>query len=96
MELKEIKMKELITVQNLKCGGCAKTITAKLSELESITNVEVDVENSAISFNYVNSSDLVVVNKKLIALGYPSIDDDNSVLSKAKSFVSCATGKLKD
>ena len=89
-------MKESITVQNLKCGGCAKTITGKLSEIENITDLEVDVEKSKISFNYVNPSDLDIVNKKLITLGYPSIDDENSVLSKAKSFVSCATGKLKD
>ncbi len=92
----EIKMKTSIVVQNLKCGGCAKTITGKLSEIENISELIVDVDDSKISFNYLNESDLDVVKKKLSALGYPSIDDDNTVLSKAKSFVSCASGKLKD
>ena len=92
----ELKMNRSIIVQNLKCDGCAKTITGKLSEIENISEIAVDVDESKISFNYINQSDLDVVTKKLIVLGYPSIDDGNSVLSKAKSFVSCATGRLKD
>ena len=96
MELNEIIMKETIIVQNLKCGGCAKTITDKLSEIERISDIKINIEESEIHFNYVNQSDVEVVKNKLSALGYPSIDDDNSVLSKAKSFVSCASGKLKD
>jgi len=35
------------------------------------------------------------VKEKLKSLGYPSIEDTNGVITKAKSFVSCATGKLK-
>ena len=88
----ELIMNTSIIVQNLKCGGCAKTITGRLKEIENISDIAVDVETS----NYRNQSDLDVVKKKLIALGYPSVDDDNTVLSKAKSFVSCASGKLKD
>lgn len=89
-------MKTSIIVQNLKCGGCAKTITGKLSEIDNITDIYIDVDESKVSFNYLHQSDLESVKNKLSALGYPSIDDNNSVLSKAKSFVSCATGKLKD
>ena len=92
----ELEMKTSILVQNLKCGGCAKTITVKLSETENISDIIIDVDESKVSFNYLNPSDLDVVKNKLSGLGYPSLDDDNSVLSKAKSFVSCATGKLKD
>ena len=92
----ELIMNTSIIVQNLKCGGCAKTITGRLKEIENISDIAVDVETSKISFNFRNQSDLDVVKKKLIALGYPSVDDDNTVLSKAKSFVSCASGKLKD
>jgi hypothetical protein len=35
-----------------------------------------------------------MVKDKLKSLGYPSIDDENTLTSRAKSFVSCATGKL--
>ncbi len=92
----ELNMNTSIIVQNLKCGGCAKTITWELSEIENVSDLKIDVDESKISFNYVNQSDLDIVKKKLIALGYSSIDDDNSVISKAKSSVSCASGKLKN
>ena len=87
-------MKTSIIVQNLKCGGCANTITTKLSEIDNIDNIIVDIVESKVSFNYNNDEDAFAVKDKLKALGYPSIDDTNSLTSKAKSFVSCATSKL--
>ena len=84
---------ELI-IQNLKCGGCAHTVTSKIGALAGVDNLKVDVEKSTVSFNYTEENDLEVVTHKLLALGYPVEGDKNSVLSKAKSFVSCATGKI--
>ena len=87
-------MKASIIVQNLECGGCAKTIHNKLSELEHITEVRVDPVTSMVSYTYENTDDSLLVNDKLIELGYPSIDGKNSFATKTKSFVSCATGKM--
>lgn len=87
-------MKTSIIVQNLKCGGCANTITTKLSSIRTISDVHVDVEQSKVSFGYSNTEDALMVKEKLKNLGYPSIEDSNSLTYKAKSFVSCATGKL--
>ncbi len=87
-------MKTAIVIQNLKCGGCAKTITSKLSELEAISDLTVDVETSTVAFEHKNTADALVVKDKLKSLGYPSIDDKNSMGTKAMSFVSCATGKM--
>ncbi|MGB5554999.1 MAG: heavy-metal-associated domain-containing protein [Flavobacteriaceae bacterium] len=87
-------MKTSIMVQNLKCGGCAKTITSKISEIENISEVMVNVESSMVSFAYQNSNDAIRVMDKLKNLGYPSIDSKNSMAAKAISFVSCATGKM--
>ncbi|WP_304145244.1 heavy-metal-associated domain-containing protein [Mesoflavibacter zeaxanthinifaciens] len=87
-------MKTSIIVQNLKCGGCANTISTKLSEIETISNIQVDVEESKVTFNVSNSEDAIEVKQMLKSLGYPSIEDENGLVSKAKSFVSCATGKL--
>lgn len=86
--------KTSIIVQNLKCGGCAHTISTKLSTIENITNLNVDVEENKVSFNYLNEADALAVKEKLKYLGYPSIEDSNSLTSKAKSFVSCASGKI--
>lgn len=88
-------MKTKIIVQNLKCGGCANTITTKLSQLDNVTNVLVNIESSIVSFVTLNAEDALLVKEKLKAIGYPSIDESNRVLFKAKSFVSCATGKMK-
>ncbi|WP_281846625.1 heavy-metal-associated domain-containing protein [Olleya namhaensis] len=87
-------MKTSILVQNLKCGGCANTITTKLSEIKNISDINIDVEESKVSFSYTNEADAFAVKEKLKTIGYPSIDEGNSLVSKAKSFVSCATGKL--
>ncbi len=87
-------MKKTIIVQNLKCGGCARTITNKLSELENISEVTVVPEDSSVTFTYGTADDLSKVEDKLKHLGYPSIDSKNTLASKAKSFVSCATGKM--
>ncbi|HEA19792.1 hypothetical protein LCGC14_1600590 [marine sediment metagenome] len=87
-------MKTAIIVQNLKCGGCAKTITSKLWEVRNISDVAVDVESAVVSIVYENMNDALTVKNKLKSLGYPSIDRKNSMAAKAISFVSCATGKL--
>lgn len=89
-------MRIKINIQNLKCGGCAHTITTKLTELNGINNVEVHVESTSVSFNYNNDVELALVKNKLKTLGYPIEGGKNSVISKAKSFVSCATGKMSN
>lgn len=87
-------MKTTIAVQNLKCGGCVKTITTKISEIENINNVKVDQEAAAVSFQYKDPEDALKVKEKLKKLGYPAVDDKNSIVARANSFVSCATGKI--
>ncbi|WP_339629939.1 cation transporter [uncultured Maribacter sp.] len=89
-------MTSVILIQNLKCGGCAKTIISKLEEILTITNISVSVESSSVKFDILNQEDITTVKNKLKSIGYPSIDQDNSLLSKAKSFVSCASGKLSN
>ncbi len=89
-------MKQTLFIQNLKCGGCANTIISKLSELDTISETEVDVKNSSISFSYMNDDALLDVKNKLSQLGYPVEGDINSTFSKAKSFVSCAVGRISN
>lgn len=87
-------MRTSIIVQNLKCGGCATTIKNKLTELNNVSDINVNTTDSTVSFIAQNPEDAVAVKNKLRNMGYPSIEEDNGVLSKAKSYVSCATGKL--
>lgn len=85
---------EKIRVQNLKCGGCAKTIIQKLSELDFVSNVEVAVEESIVSVNLTDLNKLTAIKQTLSKLGYPAENDSNSIGKKAKSYVSCAIGKI--
>ncbi|MBZ9626846.1 heavy-metal-associated domain-containing protein [Psychroflexus sp. CAK57W] len=87
-------MQTKIIVQNLKCGGCANTITKHLSSFEDIRDINVEAELSSVSFSYENETTLQEVEHKLKQLGYPVVGDANSYMNKAKSFISCATGKM--
>lgn len=87
-------METTLIIQNLKCGGCAKTIVTKLSGIHGIHNIDVLTDDSTVSFHYEDDRALSSARKALLSLGYPIEGEANSVLSKAKSFVSCATGRL--
>lgn len=83
-----------LKIQNLKCHGCANTITTQLSNLEGISEVQVSNETDMVSFNYLGEKDLEAAIKKLSALGYPAEGESNALFQQAKSFVSCAIGRM--
>lgn len=87
-------MQTKIIVQNLKCGGCANTISKNLISLNGISDINVDAEESSVEFTYTEESSLFTVEEKLKQLGYPVLGNANTYLNKAKSFISCATGKM--
>lgn len=82
-------------IQNLKCHGCANTIVKRLSELEAISEVEVDNENDTVSIKTESDSALSEAIEVLSKLGYPVVGDKNTLHKKAKSFVSCAIGRMQ-
>lgn len=87
-------MKTTLYIQNLKCGGCANTIVKNVSSIDAVTEVSVNVEENALSFNYPTEEKLIEVKEKLKTLGYPENGEANSLGAKAKSYVSCAIGKM--
>ena len=94
MEKRKLKtMKNQIEIENLKCGGCAATIKKGLLAIDNVNEVEVDVENSIVSV-ISEKNTLEEIKQKLSKLGYPDVGDRNTVLHKAKSFVSCAVGRI--
>lgn len=85
-----------ITVENIKCGGCAGTITKKLNTKFDTDSVKVNVEQGVVDIN-VEDNKRDEVTKVLLDLGYPETDSVHGLSSakaKAKSFVSCAIGKM--
>ena len=94
MEIKKVRnMTTNIQIENLKCGGCASTIKKGISAINGVHDVTVDVENSIVTIDSENA-DIEEIKTKLSHLGYPEVGDKNSILHKAKSFVSCAVGRM--
>lgn len=87
-------METTIHIQNLKCGGCANTITKGISSIEAIQNVSVNVDESTVTFSYETEDQVNEVKSKLKSLGYPEDGEANTLGAKAKSYVSCAIGKM--
>ncbi len=87
-------MKTTIPIQNLKCGGCANTITKGISAIDAIKNVSVNVEDNTVTFSYETEEQVNEVKNKLKSLGYPVDGEANTLGDKAKSYVSCAIGKI--
>ncbi|NRB83993.1 MAG: heavy-metal-associated domain-containing protein [Winogradskyella sp.] len=83
-----------LVIQNLKCGGCANTIITQLSKLDGIDTVKVDNATNQVKFSYLSKEALEKVTDKLSQLGYPIEGTSNSLPKKAKSFVSCAIGRI--
>lgn len=81
-------------VQNLKCGGCANTITKGVQSVTGVSQVQVDVEKSEVCFEATSEDTIQKVKQKLLALGYPTEDQENTIIRKAVSYISCATGKM--
>ena len=89
-------MDHVIEVENIRCGGCANTITHSLQKLEGVSSVSVDIENGRVTVTMdIDDRDRLVA--ALLKNGYPekgSAEGLQAAKAKAKSFVSCAIGKL--
>ena len=92
LNLSKSKMNSII-IDNLKCGGCANTITKGVSKIEGVSDVNVDVKSSTVSFETNDESIIEKVLKKLDSMGYPK-QGTSTGFQKAKSYVSCAIGKV--
>ena len=87
-------MTTTLEILNLKCGGCANSIKKGLLSVEGVSEVQVDLETSIVTVNTKDGSILTNVKNKLSTMGYPEVGDSNTIIHKAKSFVSCATGRM--
>jgi copper chaperone len=80
-----------IKVVNIKCGGCAHSIRKAL-ENQGFENVSVDESKMEVSFE----GDCWVAVEILSKMGYPEVGskEAESLIKKAKSYISCARGKM--
>jgi len=90
-------MKQTFEVKNVKCGGCAGTLTKSLLEEFGEVEVNLEVEPRQITLK-IEEDKKEALKLKLRSLGYPLTTDAlttfQTVGTTAKSFVSCAIGKM--
>ena len=90
-------MKQTYEVLNVKCGGCANTLKTKLLDEFGEIAVNLEVEPRQITLE-IEDANIPALRQALKSLGYPMSDEDLSTVegftTTAKSFVSCAVGKM--
>ena len=90
-------MKQTFEVRNVKCNGCASTLKKSLFERFGEVEVDLEVEPRKIILE-IDENEVEDLKLKLRSLGYPFVSDElntfQTVGTTAKSFVSCAIGKM--
>jgi copper chaperone len=84
-----------ISVENIKCGGCASSIQKSMLAQPGVQSAHVDVDNGIVHISGDDTMDREHLVHRLNALGYPELGN-NSLVKKAVSFVSCAAGRMHD
>ncbi len=85
-----------LQVENIKCAGCAGTIKKRLGELDAVAAVAVEIDTGMVSVD-ADEQQRDAVAALLLKLGYPetgTAEGIKAAAAKAKSFVSCAIGRL--
>ena len=81
-----------IFVENIKCGGCMSGIKKALSEFKGVKSVEITLEEEKILIQGEHLDRTTYINK-MDSMGYPE-KGNNTLFKEAKSYVSCAIGKV--
>lgn len=84
-----------INIANLKCGGCANTVKSTLLLEKGVETVDVNVEDSLVTIVHSEEVQRENLVQQLTKKGYPELGENNNTLLKAKSYVSCAIGRMK-
>ncbi|MGB5259589.1 MAG: heavy-metal-associated domain-containing protein [Gammaproteobacteria bacterium] len=89
-------MQHIIEVENIKCGGCANTITRQLEKIPDVDDVSVDIDNGRVTVGADENRRAAII-AALHASGYPekgTAEGIKAAGAKARSFVSCAIGRM--
>lgn len=90
-------MQQTFEILNVRCGGCANTLVKSLAEEFGEVSVDLESDPRKITLD-IEDHQLEQLKLKLRALGYPLVTDElskvQSLTMGAKSFVSCAIGKI--
>ncbi len=90
-------MKQIFQVENIKCSGCANSVKKNLKD--EFGEVKVDLEKNPREIILdIKDEDIAKLKQKMKTMGYPFCSEELNTIetigTKAKSFVSCAIGKI--
>lgn len=98
-ELQDIAMEKqqtILYVENLKCGGCERTVHKILEGIDGVSNVSVSAEEGKVSFDRIDDNSILdKAVKFLTKAGYAPLGESD-FRAKAMSYLSCMKGKLTD
>jgi copper chaperone CopZ len=81
-------------VENLKCGGCEKTVKNLLMDLEGVASVNVNADIRKLDMHYEGHESIEEKAKKALhRAGYAPVGE-STLRDKAVSYISCMKGKL--
>ncbi|RLA73759.1 MAG: heavy metal transporter [Epsilonproteobacteria bacterium] len=90
-------MLQTFQVENIKCSGCANTVKTKLKEQFDVIEVDLEKTPREITLD-IEDKDIDTLKLRMKSLGYPfcseTLNTIDTFSTKAKSFVSCAIGKM--
>ncbi|MBW6489034.1 heavy-metal-associated domain-containing protein [Sulfurimonas sp.] len=91
-------MQKSFKALNIKCGGCANTIKKALADEFGEIDIDLTQEPRVVTLEIKDKEAGLVFRKKMRLLGYPLEDENLGSFTKgglkAKSFISCAIGKI--
>jgi len=91
-------MKKSFKALNIKCSGCANTVKESLKSQFGDVDVDLTQEPRVVTLEIKDEQAELDFRKKMKSLGYPMEDEEMGTFIKgslkAKSFVSCAIGKI--
>jgi len=91
-------MQKSFKALNIKCSGCANTVKESLKSQFGDVDVDLLQEPRVVTLEIKDEQAELDFRKKMKSLGYPMEDEEMGTFTKgslkAKSFVSCAIGKI--
>ena len=63
-----------LSIPNISCGHCTKTVMRETKDLPGVENVEADVDSKSATYTLKSEADLSRVKETLVEIGYPAVN----------------------
>ena len=71
-------MKTTVIIQNLSCDSCKNALEIKLSHMEGVSKVDINVAKKSLTFDYTTHNVIEGLRSELRDMGYPITEDPST------------------